>query len=253
MLKVFLLVSALLMSLTHWAFAQQTTKVVLASSNAVSEVDTQSTRRHGQVLADILIDRNITGVAVTYISDEYGKTLETAFAEAFEAHGGRVAISISHQDGEENHFAAIGALAAAGVEHLVVLGRLNQGGLGIVQTALDTGAFEKFVLGEGMIGEQLIQTVGNQLDGALGAQRDAAVADAAVADDAAAMPQDETVSPEDKILPGELARAVDLVKNSDQVDVSNNQILPILPVGNATGAFRELEIKNGKFETVKIR
>lgn len=236
------------MSLATFGSAQEQRSVVLASSTAVSSLATQSARRQGQVLADILKDRNITGVAVTYISDDYGKTLETAFADAFKAHGGRVAISISHRDSEEDYFAAVGALSAAGVEHLVVLSHLDQGGLGIVQTALDTGAFEKFVLGEGMIGEQLIQAVGSQLNGALGAIPDAADVEAK-----AVSPQPDVVSPEEKILPGELARAVDLVKQSEQVDVNSNQILPLLPAGNAKGAYRELEVKNGKFETVKIR
>ena len=247
-MKIVLLVSAFLMSLANWAIAQESTQVVLASSNAVSSAETLSARRQGQVLADILKDRNITGVAVTYISDDYGKRLETAFAEAFKAHGGRVAISISHGDGEEDYFAAVGALSAAGVEHLVVLGHLEQGGLGIVQTALDTGAFEKFVLGEGMIGDQLIQAIGDQLDGTIGAQPDDVEADAAPTKPAAT-----GTTPDEKILPGELARAVDIAKQADQVEVSTNQILPILPVGNATGAYRELEVKNGKFETVKIR
>ena len=247
-MKVILLVSAFWVSLINWAHAQQSTQVLLASSQAVSLVDTKSARRQGQVLADILKDRNITGVAVTYISDDYGKTLETAFARAFEAHGGRVAISISHQDGEENYFAAGGALAAAGVEHLVVLGHLENGGLGIVQTALDTGAFEKFVLGEGMIGDQLLQTIGDQLDGTLGA-----LPDYAEVDNSAATSSVEGAAPAEKILPGELARAVDLVKNADQVEVGNTQFMPLKPVGEATGAYRELEIRNGKFETVKIR
>ena len=123
-MKTVLLVSAIWMSLVNWAIAQDASQLVLASSSPASSINTQSARRQGQVLADILKDRNITGVAVTYISDDYGKALETAFADAFKAHGGRVAISISHRDGEEDHFAAVGALAAAGVEHLVVLGHL---------------------------------------------------------------------------------------------------------------------------------
>jgi branched-chain amino acid transport system substrate-binding protein len=228
--------------------AQQQPHLILAASNAGGIVKTQSARRQGQVLADILKDRDITGVAVTYISDAYGKALETAFANAFKAHGGRIAISISHRDGKDDYFAEVGALAAAGVEHLVVLGVLDHGGLGIVQTALDTGAFEKFVLGEGMIGEQLIQAVGSDLDGSIAALPDYAELGSEFLTSQTVVP-----SADDDILPGALVSAVDVAKSTNQVDLGSSTSLPIAQLGEVPGTYRELEIKNGKFETVKIR
>ena len=99
--------------------------------------------RQGHVLADILRDRDIKSVAVTYSNTPYGISLETAFSTTFRAQGGTIAISISHQDGKTDYFAEMGALAVAGVEHLVVFGHLDRGGEGILRTALDTGAFEK--------------------------------------------------------------------------------------------------------------
>ena len=181
------------------------------------------------MLVDILIDREITGVTVTYISDAYGKALETAFADAFKAHGGRVAISISHGDGNDDYFDEVGALATAGVEHLVVLGVLDQGGLGIVRTASDTGAFEKFVLGDGMIGDQLIATIDEELDGIL-----------ATVPDSVATIKSDTPPPADqapeleKILLGELARAVEIIKSAEPIELESSTAVPFVRLARPT-------------------
>ena len=248
MVRTVLLAVSMLMASVGAVLAQQNEPVRLALSNVDPQHSARSTQRQGQVLADILKDRNITGVAVTYISNGYGQTLETAFAEAFKAHGGRVAISLSYRDNEEDYFAEVGALSAAGVEYLVVLGHLERGGLGIVETALDTGSFEKFVLGEGMIGDQLIQTLGSQLEGTLGAQPNLAVLDTD-----AQQVQSQMRTEDDPLLPGELSRAVDIVKQPHSLELDGSASLPIVPLDGATSAYREIEVKNGKFETVKIR
>ena len=244
--------------------------------------------RQGQVLAEILIDRDITSVALTYTNDSYGKELGTAFSRAYSARGGTVAITISHQRGGTNYFTEVGALAAAGVEHLVVFGHLEHGGTGLVQTALDTGAFEKFVLGDGMIGEALLDAVGDQLNGAIGtlpgtqttqelsdsaaAAQEKPVGATAAAYDAGALMAIaiEAVGNVDrlairekllsiasdesqKILPGELDRALDLLQSDSRVSNQAVSSLTLTGVGQVSDAYREIEIRDGKFETIKIR
>ncbi|MEZ5477418.1 MAG: hypothetical protein R3E95_08030 [Thiolinea sp.] len=51
---------------------------------------------------------------------------------------------------------------------LAVFGYVDQGGKGIVQTSLDTGAFQRFVFGDGMIGESLVEAMGADLEGSFG-------------------------------------------------------------------------------------
>ena len=58
--------------------------------------------------------------------------------------------------------------AAVGGDILIVAGYLDQGGKGIIQAALDTGAFSKFFLPDGMVGEPLAKAIGSGLDGSLG-------------------------------------------------------------------------------------
>ena len=128
-----------------------------------------SDARQGQVLADVLTGRGITNVAVTYTNNDYGKGLSDAFAAAFAAAGGSVTINASHEDGKGDYSAEVGALAAAGGEVLVVLGYVDQGGAGIMRTALDTGAFDTFVLGDGMYGQALLDNLGgDNLNGTFG-------------------------------------------------------------------------------------
>ena len=147
-----------------------------ATSPALSTIDDNgffhrtapSDARQGQVLADILTDRGVSSIAVTYTNNDYGKGLADSFAAAFGAHGGKVTITVPHEDGKADYSAEVGALAASGSAHLAVFGYLDQGGKGIIQGSLDSGAFDKFVLADGMIGESLIEAIGDDLNGTIG-------------------------------------------------------------------------------------
>jgi branched-chain amino acid transport system substrate-binding protein len=88
---------------------------------------------------------------VTYTNNDYGKGLADSFAAAFEAAGGTVTLVAPHEDGKADYSAEVGALASAGGDVLVVAGYVDQGGSGIIQAALDTGAFDTFVLPDGMV------------------------------------------------------------------------------------------------------
>ena len=251
-----------------------------------------SDARQGQVLADILKERGITKVAVTYTNNDYGKGLADSFANAFKEGGGEVAISAAHEDGKADYSAEVGALAAAGAEHLAVFGYVDQGGKGIIQTSLDTGAFDKFILADGMIGDSLIEAIGADLNGTIGtlpgsesegAAKFQEVAKAAglkkvdgpfmpesydaaalmilamqaagSADRAAlqAKVMDVANAPGEKILPGELKKALEILKNGGDVDYEGASNVTFTDVGEAAGSYKELEIKDGKFETVKVR
>ena len=51
---------------------------------------------------------------------------------------------------------------------LIVAGYLDQGGKGIIQGSLDTGAFDVFFLPDGMIGDSLPAAIGPDLNGSIG-------------------------------------------------------------------------------------
>jgi branched-chain amino acid transport system substrate-binding protein len=75
-----------------------------------------SDARQGEVLSEILSDKGIAEVAVTYTNNDYGKGLSDSFASAFEAAGGTITINTPHDDGKGDYSAEVAALASAGGE-----------------------------------------------------------------------------------------------------------------------------------------
>ncbi|MEM0909313.1 MAG: ABC transporter substrate-binding protein, partial [Pseudomonadota bacterium] len=128
-----------------------------------------SDARQGEILADMINERGISEIALTYTNNDYGKGLGDSISAAFEKLGGTVTINAPHEDGKGDYSAEVAALAAAGGEVLVVAGYLDQGGKGIIQASLDSGAFDTFVLPDGMVGEAIIEAIGPDLNGSFGA------------------------------------------------------------------------------------
>ena len=250
-----------------------------------------SDARQGQVMAEILIERGIDNVAVTYTNNDYGKGLDGSFTSSFTALGGTVAISAAHEDGKGDYSAEVGALSASGAEHLVVFGYVDQGGKGIIQTAVDTGAFENFIIADGMIGDTLIEAIGDALNGTIGTLPgsdsegakmflDHAAANGVNGDgpfrgesyDAAALialamqaagsaergafqAQVMAVAnaPGEQILPGELAKGLQILAEGGEIDYVGASGVELNEVGEAAGSYKELEVEGGAFVTKAIR
>ena len=250
-----------------------------------------SDARGGQILADITKDRKIKSVAITYTNNDYGKGLADVYAAAVKAHGIKVTTSAAHEDGKADYSAEVATLASAGGDAVAVIGYLDQGGKGIIQGSLDSGAFDTFILSDGMIGDSLTDTFGKALNksfGSLpgstgkGAGVFAKVAKAAGIDssgpytgesyDAAALItlamqaggkadratiQKNVMSvanaPGKKIYPGELKKALDLLAKGKAVNYEGATAVEFTDVGEAFGSFLEKEIKGGKFKTKKQR
>ncbi|MCR9086505.1 MAG: ABC transporter substrate-binding protein [Rhodobacteraceae bacterium] len=249
-----------------------------------------SDARQGDVMAEIIMDRGINEVALTYTNNDYGKGLADSFQSAFEAAGGTVTITESHKDGQGDYFAEVGALASAGGEALVVVGYVDQGGSGIIRGVLDSGAFDIFVLPDGMVGAFLEENFGNEIDGSFGQlpgsdSEGAAIFAEMVGDafdptsayagesyDAAALMllamqaagsteasdyKDMILTvanaPGEPILPGELAKGLQILADGGEIDYVGASGVELLDAGESAGNYREIEIKDGKIETVGFR
>ena len=250
-----------------------------------------SDARGGQILADITKDRKIKSVAVTYTNNDYGKGLADVYAAAVKAHGIKVTAVTAHEDGKADYSAEVATLASAGGDAVAVIGYLDQGGKGIIQGSLDSGAFDTFILSDGMIGDSLTEAFGKSLNksfGSLpgstgkGAGVFAKVAKAGGIDssgpytgesyDAAALivlamqaggSADRSSiaknvmavanGPGKKIYPGELKKALDLLAKGKAIDYEGATGVNLTDVGEAFGSFLEKEIKGGKFKTKKQR
>ncbi|TGN67794.1 branched-chain amino acid ABC transporter substrate-binding protein [Paracoccus liaowanqingii] len=250
-----------------------------------------SDARQGQVMADILSDRGITSVAVTYTNNDYGKGLADSFQAAFQEAGGSVTVNSAHDDGKADYSAEVAALAAAGGEALVVAGYVDQGGSGVVRASLDTGAFETFVFPDGMVGNALEANFGSEIEGSFGQNpaaegpgRDAYLAMAeeagfdgtgafsAEAYDAAALIllamaksgssdpatykdsiMEVSNAPGEEILPGQLARALEIIAEGGDVDYVGATAVEMVGGGESAGSYREVQITDGKLEVVGYR
>ena len=122
-----------------------------------------SDARGGQILADITKDRKVKSVAISYTNNDYGKGLADVYAAAVKAHGIKVTTVAAHEDGKADYSSEVATLASAGGDAVAVIGYLDQGGKGIIQASLDSGAFDKFILSDGMIGQSLVDTFGKDL------------------------------------------------------------------------------------------
>jgi len=247
-----------------------------------------SDARQGQIIADILERRGIASAALTYTNNDYGKGLADAIQAAYEATGGAITAVAAHEDGKADYSAEVGTLAAAGGEVLIVAGYLDQGGKGMIQASLDTGAFGKFVLPDGMVGEALTDHFGDALDGSIGTNPgtdspgasmlaelsegkdfkgddpyvpeayDASALmllamQAAGSTDSAVykdMIFDVANAPGEKIYPGELAKGLKILADGGEIDYVGGTALELIEPGESAGSFRETEVKGGKFETV---
>ena len=249
-----------------------------------------SDAREGEIAADIMTERGIKTAALTYTNNDYGKGLAEAIATAFEAKGGKITISAAHEDGKADYTAEVGALAAAGGDILIVAGYLDQGGVGVIRAALDTGAFSLFELPGGMIGDNLTAALGTSIDGSFGQvagtdapgmkilgdssggafdvnspytpeSYDAAAlimlamqaAGSSKSVDFAPKIMELANAPGEKIYPGELAKALELIKAGTDIDYVGASAVELVGTGESAGNYREIDVTDGVIVTTRFR
>lgn len=270
-----------------------------ATSPALSETEdnglffrtSPSDARQGQVLADILNEKGIGEIAVTYTNNDYGKGLADAFVAAFETNGGKVTLTAPHEDGKADYSAEIGALASAGGDLLAVFGYTDQGGKGIIQASIDTGAFDTYLLGDGMYGDALLadlgvdmqdsfgtvpwaQGEGTELFNALAKANDlnpdssytresydaAALIVLAMAAGGEATSASVTANllnvanaPGELIMPGELGKGLEILAAGGEIDYVGATGVELIGPGEAAGSYRHFTVADSKFETVEFK
>jgi branched-chain amino acid transport system substrate-binding protein len=249
-----------------------------------------SDARQGEVLAELLIERGIKSAALTYTNNDYGKGLGNSIQTAFQKLGGKITISASHEDGKGDYTAEVGALAAAGGDVLVVAGYLDRGGRGIISSALDTGAFDTFVLPDGMIGQSLPDAIGKGLNGSWGlapgsdspggAQFEALATKAGIpvgpythqSYDAAALillgmqaakstdgaqvkakVMEIANGPGEAIYPGELAKGLKILADGGKINYIGASAVRFVDPGESAGSYALYEVRNGKLDTIGYR
>jgi branched-chain amino acid transport system substrate-binding protein len=249
-----------------------------------------SDARQGEVIADLLMEKGFKTAALSHTNNDYGKGLAASIEKNFTSRGGKITIIASHEDGKADYSAEVAALAQAGGDILIVAGYLDQGGKGIIQASLDADAFNKFFLPDGMIGDALPKAIGPDLNGSIGsvpgtdspgAAKYSELAKAAGFEsgpygpesyDAAALimlamekskstksnvfkssVMDVANAPGEKIFPGELGKALQLIKTGKDIDYVGATALELVGAGESSGSFAEILIDNQKTNKVGYR
>jgi branched-chain amino acid transport system substrate-binding protein len=249
-----------------------------------------SDARQGQVLAEITMERGISQVAVTFTNNDYGKGLSDAFINAYKGLGGKVSAVVPHEDGKADYSAEVGTLDASGAGVLAVFGYVDQGGRHMIQTSIDSGAFDKFILADGMFGESLLKNVDGDLSGTFGTvpgtdskgaasfaemakgagikaggpftgeaydaaallvlamQSGGSTNRAAIASNVLAVAN----TPGEKIMPGELGKALRILASGGAVEYVGATNVELVGPGEASGSYKEFEVKGKAFTTVRF-
>ena len=249
-----------------------------------------SDARQGEVIADLLMEKGYKTAALSHTNNDYGKGLAASIKKNFTSKGGKITITASHEDGKADYSAEVAALAQAGGDILIVAGYLDQGGKGIIQASLDSDAFSKFFLPDGMIGDALPKAIGPDLNGSIGSVPGTDSPGAAKYSELAnkagfksgpygpesydgaalimlAMEKSKSTksnvfknsimdianAPGEKIFPGELGKALSLIKAGKDIDYVGATALELVGNGESSGSFAEILIENQKTNKVGYR
>jgi len=246
---------------------------------------TPSDALQGVKMANLLLAKGINDIAITYVNNDYGKGFADALAAAYEAGGGTVAANLAHEEGKADYRAELGNLVAS--QNLVVLAYANASGNTILRQAVESGNFTTYVGGDGMVGDDLLNGIDASAVEGLTATRAGAPSGEAVdiyngfggegfeanatyapqAYDAAflmalaiekngsasreglsAALREVASAPGEKILPGEWAKAKELIAAGTDIDYEGaGGALDFDEAGDVDGIIVELAVEGGTF------
>ena len=115
----------------------------------------------GNIMARLLLSKGIRQIVITYVNNDWGKGISAELSKAFEAAGGKVSGNMAHEEGKTDYSDVIRSLSSPGVGALVVLAYANGSGQTVLRQAVESGAFEQFVGGDGMASNTLIAAIGS--------------------------------------------------------------------------------------------
>ncbi|SMQ86249.1 amino acid/amide ABC transporter substrate-binding protein, HAAT family [Devosia lucknowensis] len=246
---------------------------------------TPSDALQGVKMAELLLAKGVNDIAITYVNNDYGKGFADALSAAYTAGGGTVAANIAHEEGKADYRAELGNLVAS--QNLVILAYANASGNTVLRQAVESGNFTTYVGGDGMVGDDLLTGIDPAAVEGLIATRAGAPTGEAVdiynaftgegftanatyapqAYDAAfllalaiekngsasreglsAALRDVASAPGEKILPGEWAKAKELIAAGTDIDYEGaGGALDFDEAGDVDGIIVELAVEGGSF------
>ena len=248
--------------------------------------------RGSHILADITNDRGIRSVAISYGANKNYEKFAKAYSKKLSRNNINTSIIISHNKNINDYSKHISALKAAGGDALAIISSNNLGGDQIINSILDTGMFDIFILSENMIDEKIINNLKKDnlkksfgyLPGlsSIGSEKFINLAEQSGIDpkspytgesyDAAALIilsnfkkfySDETSiknsmysianKPGVKIYPGEIKKGIEILSKGKSINYEGATGVEFDIFGDTLGSFVEVYFKNKKLKTKKLR
>ncbi len=136
----------------------------------------------GIVLGRLVMDQDLSKVAVLYVNNDYGQGLAEAFEASFTEAGGEITGSSAFEPNKASYRGELSNLAGGDADALLLIAYPDDGGLLILRQALEEGFFESFVFTDGMKTTQLMSDIGADfMNGTFGTAPKAAESEAAEA------------------------------------------------------------------------
>ena len=252
---------------------------------------TAPSSRDGEVLAKITKDKGIKQVAISFQDTNYGKELERNFKKNLSDSNVEITVSVPIKINKTDLSNEVSVLAAAGGDAVAIFTEVEQDGERLIQSILDSGAFEKFILSDRMINEFTEKKFGELINNSFGiipgsnskninsfykiAQKNniktsepfigesydaAAVLILALQekklksnDNISENIMSVSNSPGTKIYPGEIAKGLKILKKGKKVNYEGATNIEFDINGDAFGTFLEKEVIKGKFKARQQR
>ena len=245
---------------------------------------------NSDVFAKALVAKGVTELGITYVNNDYGKGLSDNFSAAYTAAGGTVTANVAHEEGKAEYRAELGQIAATGTQNLLVLAYANGSGKTVLQQAVESGDFTSYFGADGMVDNVLLEGFpAGALDGLIamrpsepsGAGPDAFAAVAAAGgmttgstfqqqsydalflialaleknkgakEGIAQALRDVANAPGEVILPGEWAKAKELIAAGTDIDYQGaSGPVEFDAAGDVAGSVVEMTVKDGAFVEV---
>ena len=252
---------------------------------------TAPSNRDGEVLAKITKDKGIKRIAVSFQETNYGKELERNFRKTLNDSNVEITVSVPIKINKSDLSNEVSVLAAAGGDAVAIFTEIEKDGERLIKSILDSGSFEKFILSDRMINGSTEKKFGKLINNSFGiipgsnskninsfykiAQKNnIEISGPFIGEsyDAAAIIilalqekkfksnnklsrniMSVSNSPGTKIYPGEISKALKLLKKGKKINYEGATNVEFDLNGDALGTFLEKEVRRGRFKTRQQR
>lgn len=114
----------------------------------------------GVTIAKLARSMGYSKLAATYANDDYNAGLHDVFVKAFKELGGTITGDQMHEANKASYRAELATLSSGGPEGLAIFAYYNGSGITMLRQSLENGFFSKFIGGDGMIAQEVIDEIG---------------------------------------------------------------------------------------------